>query len=174
MKDSRNSQFGSGRLFTTFAGIVAVLCLLLAYQLLTSDPPEPLRAWLQDAQLRNALVLALGGAFLVFLLGVGLLFSIRRAVDSPGRRIGRGVEPDPPQFVEVDQVTLEPLDPIVDQDLAKWAAERQQLPASRDHLDSTLERLQATVHETDAILQGIDEATRAVADPDSPPHQGRD
>ncbi len=159
---SRNNR--SGRLVTTLSGVVAMLCLWFGYHLLTSDSSDPIHLWLDDERLRSGLILALGGAFTVFLAGSGLLLAIRRAMDSPRRKVGGGAAPAPPQWVETDEIAPAPAATAHDQVLAKDVENllkgARPLPESRQELDATVQRLNETVQDTEAILREIRQAAQ--------------
>ena len=153
---------GTAYLITALGGGVAVLCLVLGFHLLAPDLPEGVTAWLADAQGRNGLILALGGALLSFLLGSGFVVAVRRTLASPWRRIGDGSAADREERRLERFVHAESLFDGLGQELATLSAESPPGLDSLDRLQQTVSQLRDTVQQTEEILRNIDEVSRSI------------
>lgn len=160
MRPPKSGRFGSGHLVTTLGAVVALLCLVLGFRLLSQDPPQELRVWLAEPPVRSGLILALGGAFLVFLLGVALLLAVRRQIDSPLRKLGRGTPVGDPSGLQDDSLPVGSAARLAERELARWLEAQDRPPESQQDLQNTARRLRETVQEAERILVEIEAAAR--------------
>lgn len=154
---SMEKNAGSGYLITALGGGVALVCLALGFQLLSQDLPAPVASWLQDGRIRNGLILALGGAFVSFLLGSGFMVAARRCVARPrsGNRRRDGNHWGDPTAAGL--LAVGGRLGLAGQELATLASNPQPGPDSLEKLNETVVRLRETVDETEAIVNSINE-----------------
>lgn len=159
MQPPRDDRSGSGYAITALGAAVALVCLVLGFRLLSLDSPPELRAWLADPLVRSGLTLALGGAFLVFLLAAALLLAVRRQIDSPRRKIGRGASLDDPAGLDGDTLPLDSPAALAERELARWIEAQDHDPDSQHELQEAARRLRETVQDAERILAGIESVT---------------
>lgn len=174
MRPLNDGSGSSGYLVTALGAVVALLCLVLGVRLLCQEAPQELRAWLAEPLVRSGLALSLGGAFLVFLLAATLLLAIRRRLDSPRRKIGRGAAPTDPSGLEDEALALDSPAVLAERELARWLAAQDRPPASRLELDEAARQLRETVGEAERILAEIEQASCGASAPRPPASGSRD
>lgn len=172
MQPPREGRIGSGYAITALAAAVALVCLVVGFRLMSQDSPDEIRAWLADPLVRSGLALALGGALLVFLLSAALLLAIRRQIDSPRRKIGRGAQAADPTGLDPDSAPVDSPVTLVERELARWLAAQDRTPDSHHELQESARRLRETLQDAERILAGIEavvDETGRDPEPDRPP-----